>query len=125
MTASRTLRVVTEDDTPTTLTPPPAAPRRRSAKDVVPFGQYRGRDIAELLDDIPYCSWLVEQQWCKNKFPGILRAAQAAVAAYEQNGYVSAALTGPREVWAALSSDQRVAVRVCAPDLAAALEAEA
>lgn len=118
--AIRALRVVGEDEVLV------APPRRRSAKDVVPFGQYKGRDLAELLDDIPYCSWLVEQQWCRNKFPAILRAAQAAVAAYEQNDAgqaVDGAPVTPQDVWVALSPDQRVAVRVCAPALAAALEA--
>lgn len=116
MTADRTLRVVAEDE----LAPPPV--KRRSAKDIVPFGQYKGRDLSELLDDIPYCSWLLDQPWCRTKFPDILRAAQAAVTAYEIDG---AAPTDepatPEGVWASLTADQRIAVRVCAPELARVL----
>lgn len=115
---NRALRVVGPEDAAALALPAP----RRSAKDIVPFGQYKGRDLSELLDDIPYCSWLVDQPWCRTKFPDVLRAAQAAVTAYETDGVTPEAPTTPAAVWASLTADQRIAVRVCAPVLAAALE---
>lgn len=119
MTVNRPLRVVAEGELAV------SAPRRRSAKDIVPFGQYKGANVSELLADLPYCSWLIEQQWCRNKFPEIMRAAKAAVAVYEQSGGEPSgdASTTPVEAWAALTVEQRIAVQVCAPTLASALGA--
>ncbi len=115
--SDRALRVVGPEEAAALVLPAP----RRSAKDIVPFGQYKGRDLSELLDDIPYCSWLVDQPWCRTKFPDVLRAAQAAVTAYETDGVTPEAPTTPDAVWATLTADQRIAVRVCAPELARVL----
>lgn len=128
MASDRGLRVVTDEDLPIFVEPPPGPPpprRRRSAKDIVPFGQYRGRPLPELLADIPYCAWLLEQPWMATKYPAIRGVVQAAVTAYETEGAAvrEECPMSPRQAWLALSADRRTAVRVCAPELARALEA--
>jgi uncharacterized protein (DUF3820 family) len=35
---------------------------------VVPFGRYRGRPIAELLEDASYLRWLTGQEWFRTKY---------------------------------------------------------
>lgn len=126
--AERNLMAVTEENAPTLAAQARPHRRRRAARDVVPFGQYRGRPVRELLADIAYCSWLLDQPWLGEKYPALRGVVQATVDAYETDGDDAADgidPMSPERVWMALSADQKTAVRVCAPELAAALEASA
>jgi len=46
-----------------------AEPQNEAASITMPFGQYKGLSLADILRDSNYVGWLLAQDWFAEKFP--------------------------------------------------------
>jgi hypothetical protein len=46
-----------------------AEPQSPAASMTMPFGKYKGRPLADIVEDANYAGWLLLQPWFAEKFP--------------------------------------------------------